>query len=39
MTNKRIRNNIFIAHRYIGLVVGILAAVIGLTGSLLIING
>jgi uncharacterized iron-regulated membrane protein len=38
MTNKRIRNRLFIAHRYIGLAVGTLAAVIGLTGSLLIIN-
>ncbi|MBW4552764.1 MAG: PepSY domain-containing protein [Aphanocapsa sp. GSE-SYN-MK-11-07L] len=36
---KRIRDVVFIAHRYIGLAVGILAAVIGLTGSLLIIHG
>jgi uncharacterized iron-regulated membrane protein len=39
MKSKRPRNVIFIAHRYIGLAVGILAAAIGLTGSLLIIHG
>jgi uncharacterized iron-regulated membrane protein len=39
MTSKQIRDVVFIAHRYIGLVVGILAAAIALTGSLLIING
>lgn len=39
MNSKRIRDNVFIAHRYIGLVVGILAAAIGLTGSLLIVRG
>lgn len=39
MKTKRIREVVFIAHRYIGLAVSILAAVIGLTGSLLIIYG
>jgi uncharacterized iron-regulated membrane protein len=39
MKSKRPRHIIFIAHRYIGLAIGILAAAIGLTGSLLIING
>jgi uncharacterized iron-regulated membrane protein len=39
MNLKGPRNLIFIAHRYIGLSVGILAAAIGLTGSLLIIHG
>jgi uncharacterized iron-regulated membrane protein len=38
MNSKRSRKVIFIAHRYIGLGVGILAAAIGLTGSLLIIH-
>jgi uncharacterized iron-regulated membrane protein len=39
MKSKRPRHIIFIAHRYIGLAIGILAAAIGLTGSLLIIHG
>jgi uncharacterized iron-regulated membrane protein len=39
MNSKQIRDVVFIAHRYIGLVVGFLAAAIALTGSLLIING
>lgn len=39
MKSKQIRDTVFIAHRYIGLVVGILAAAIALTGSLLIIHG
>jgi uncharacterized iron-regulated membrane protein len=39
MKTKQIRDVVFIAHRYIGLVVGLLAAAIALTGSLLIING
>jgi uncharacterized iron-regulated membrane protein len=39
MTSKQVRDVVFIAHRYIGLVVGLLAAAIALTGSLLIING
>ncbi|MGF1540297.1 MAG: PepSY-associated TM helix domain-containing protein [Pleurocapsa sp.] len=39
MNSKQIRDVVFIAHRYIGLVVGLLAAAIALTGSLLIING
>jgi uncharacterized iron-regulated membrane protein len=37
--SKQFRDVVFIAHRYIGLVVGILADAIGLTGSLLIIHG
>jgi uncharacterized iron-regulated membrane protein len=37
--SKQFRDVVFIAHRYIGRVVGILAAAIGLTGSLLIIHG
>jgi uncharacterized iron-regulated membrane protein len=39
MKSKRIRDVVFIAHRYIGLAIGILAAAIGFTGSLLIIHG
>jgi uncharacterized iron-regulated membrane protein len=39
MKSKQFRNIVFIGHRYIGLAVGILAAAIGLTGSLLIIHG
>jgi uncharacterized iron-regulated membrane protein len=39
MKTRQIRDVVFIAHRYIGLVVGLLAAAIALTGSLLIING
>jgi uncharacterized iron-regulated membrane protein len=39
MTSKQVRDVVFIAHRYIGLVVGLLAAAIALTGSLLIIHG
>jgi len=39
MKTKQIRDVVFIAHRYIGLVVGLLAAAIALTGSLLIIHG
>jgi uncharacterized iron-regulated membrane protein len=39
MKSKPIRDAVFIAHRYIGLVVGLLAAAIALTGSLLIIHG
>lgn len=39
MKSKQIRDPVFIAHRYIGLVVGILAVAIALTGSLLIIHG
>jgi uncharacterized iron-regulated membrane protein len=35
MNTKRIRDITFITHRYIGLVIGILAAAIALTGSLL----
>ncbi|MEN9520108.1 MAG: hypothetical protein RLZZ381_2696 [Cyanobacteriota bacterium] len=38
MTSKQVRDVVFIAHRYIGLVVGLLAAAIALTGSLLIIH-
>jgi uncharacterized iron-regulated membrane protein len=38
MKSKRIRDVVFIVHRYIGLAVGILAAAIGLTGSLLILH-
>ncbi|PSB06721.1 peptidase [Pleurocapsa sp. CCALA 161] len=38
MSSKQIRDVVFIAHRYLGLVVGILAAAIALTGSLLIIH-
>lgn len=34
MKSKRIRDVVFIAHRYLGLVVGILAAIIGLTGAI-----
>jgi uncharacterized iron-regulated membrane protein len=36
MKSKRFRNLNFILHRYIGLVVGIILIVIGLTGSLLV---
>jgi len=39
MNSKQVRDVVFIAHRYIGLVVGLLAAAIALTGSLLIIHG
>jgi uncharacterized iron-regulated membrane protein len=39
MNSKQVRHVVFIAHRYIGLVVGLLAAAIALTGSLLIIHG
>jgi uncharacterized iron-regulated membrane protein len=38
MKSKQFRDIVFTTHRYIGLAVGILAAAIGLTGSLLIIN-
>jgi uncharacterized iron-regulated membrane protein len=38
MNSKRLRDVVFIIHRYVGLGVGILAAVIGMTGSLLILN-
>lgn len=38
MKSKQVRDVIFIAHRYIGLVIGILAAIIGLTGSLIILD-
>jgi uncharacterized iron-regulated membrane protein len=38
MNTKRIRNFVFIIHRYIGLAIGILAAIIGLTGSLIILD-
>lgn len=33
---KRIRDLVFIAHRYIGLAVGIVLAIVGLTGSILV---
>lgn len=39
MRNKRIRDALFITHRYIGLAIGILAAAIGCTGSLPIVHG
>jgi uncharacterized iron-regulated membrane protein len=39
MNSKQVRDVVFIAHRYIGLVVGLLAAAIAITGSLLIIHG
>lgn len=38
MKTKRIRDVVFVAHRYIGLAIGILAATIGMTGSLLILD-
>jgi uncharacterized iron-regulated membrane protein len=38
MNTKQIRDVAFVAHRYIGLAIGLLAAAIGLTGSLLIIH-
>ena len=36
MTYKTLRNFVFALHRYIGLVVGLIAIIIGLTGSLLV---
>ncbi|MGF1588003.1 MAG: PepSY-associated TM helix domain-containing protein [Pleurocapsa sp.] len=36
MDNKKIRNVAFALHRYIGLVVGIILIIVGLTGSLLV---
>ncbi|OKH45969.1 peptidase [Calothrix sp. HK-06] len=36
MKSRKLRNIVFTLHRYIGLVVGLIVAVIGLTGSLLI---
>jgi uncharacterized iron-regulated membrane protein len=38
MTSKQVRDVVFIAHRYIVLVAGLLASAITLTGSLLIIS-
>lgn len=38
MKAKTIRNQIFILHRYIGLVVGLLLILIGITGSLLVFH-
>jgi uncharacterized iron-regulated membrane protein len=38
MKSKRIREAVFWVHRYIGLAVGILAAIIGLTASLIILD-
>lgn len=38
MKTKKIREFVFTLHRYIGLAVGILAAAIGLTGSLIILE-
>jgi uncharacterized iron-regulated membrane protein len=38
MNTKQIRDRVFIAHRYLGLAIGLLAVPIGLTGSLLILH-
>ncbi|MHC5613448.1 MAG: PepSY domain-containing protein [Nostoc sp.] len=36
MHSKKLRDFVFILHRYIGLVVGVLLIIAGLTGSLLV---
>ncbi|WP_375475221.1 hypothetical protein [uncultured Nostoc sp.] len=36
MTSKTVRKVIFGLHRYIGLAVGLIAIIVGLTGSLLL---
>ncbi|MEH1768860.1 PepSY-associated TM helix domain-containing protein [Nostoc sp.] len=36
MNTRKIRNLAFQAHRYIGLAVGLIAIIVGLTGSLLV---
>ncbi|MEH2085040.1 MAG: PepSY-associated TM helix domain-containing protein [Nostoc sp.] len=36
MTYKNLRNFVFALHRYIGLGVGLIAIIVGLTGSLLV---
>ncbi len=38
MNTKQLRDRVFIAHRYLGLAIGLLAVPIGLTGSLLILH-
>jgi uncharacterized iron-regulated membrane protein len=38
MNAKSFRNRIFTLHRYLGLVVGLIAIVVGLTGSLLVFH-
>ncbi|MDF5725347.1 MAG: PepSY-associated TM helix domain-containing protein [Rhizonema sp. PD37] len=39
MTYKTLRNIVFALHRYIGLGVGLIAIIVGLTGSLLVFQG
>ncbi|MEH2332379.1 hypothetical protein [Nostoc sp.] len=34
MSNKKLRNFVFTLHRYIGLAMGLIAILVGLTGSL-----
>lgn len=36
MNTQKIRNGLFYLHRYLGLVVGVIAIVIGITGSILV---
>ncbi|MBN3962351.1 PepSY domain-containing protein [Nostoc sp. NMS8] len=36
MSNKKLRNFVFTLHRYIGLAVGLIAILVGLTGSLIV---
>lgn len=38
MNTKILRNRIFTLHRYIGLAVGLVAIIVGLTGSLLVFH-
>ena len=38
MNNRRIRNIAFYCHRYIGLAIGLILIIVGLTGSLLVFN-
>lgn len=38
MSNKKLRNWIFTLHRYLGLALGLIAIIIGLTGSLLVFH-
>ncbi|NMF64796.1 PepSY-associated TM helix domain-containing protein [Brasilonema octagenarum] len=38
MNSKKLRNLIFTLHRYIGLAVGLIAIIVGLTGSLLVFH-
>ena len=39
MNAKQLRDRVFIAHRYLGLAIGLLAVPIGLTGSIFIVHG